>query len=206
MGSYSSRITAVDDTEMITLAIGSDQAAFVLGMGLYTRATGENGKPIGLSSLVESTHTTGVDRLQGLQSMAFLGTVGGSEAAHLKTLGGDAVAGMYAAWFKVGANANTVCDAGSRVAAVWVDNQMSGTVSGEEYGIFCTTGGTKPDALIGLETSSSGWTQFLLLDETMAAAEPFVANGCNVSGAGASEAYLKVSVNGTQYGIPLIAI
>ena len=40
----------------------------------------------------------------------------------------------------------------------------------------------------------------------MAAKEPFVASGCNVSGAGASEAYLKVSVNGTQYGIPLIAI
>ena len=144
---------------MVTIGVTGANDAFVLGMGIYTRATGEDSKAIGLSSLVESTDTTGVDRMQGLQSMAFLGTVGGSEAAHLKTLGGDAVAGMYAAWFKVGANANTVCDAGSRVAAVWVDNQMGGTVSGEEYGIFCTTGGTKPDALIGLETSSSGWTQ-----------------------------------------------
>jgi len=35
---------------------------------------------------------------------------------------------------------------------------------------------------------------------------PFTASGCNVSGAGSSEAYLAVDVADTAYGIPLIAI
>jgi hypothetical protein len=204
-GSYGSKLTH-SASELITLAAEGTEDDFYLGIGSYIKVSGEDGKGFPLCTLVESTHTTGTDRMQGLQAMSFLGTVGGSEAAHLKTLGGDATAGMYAGWFKVGANSNCVCDSGSRVAAIWVDNQMSGTISGEEYGLFCTTGASKPDALIGLETTSSGWAQFLLLDETMASAEPFVASGCNVSGAGASEAYLKVSVNGTQYGLPLIAI
>jgi len=205
-GSYASKLAHAGN-EMITLAAtGSTASTFYLGIGSYITVTGEDSWGFPLCTLVESTDTTGVSKLQGMQSMAFLGTVGGSEAAHLKTLGGDATAGMYAGWFKVGANSNCVCDSGSRVAAIWVDNQMSGTVSGEEYGIFATTGASVPDAFIGFETSSSGWSQLFYFDSTMASTQPVVTSGCNVSGAGASEAYLKVLVDTTQYGIPLIAI
>jgi len=129
-----------------------------------------------------------------------------SSTALLATLGGDTTAGMYGIWAKVCSEVGAVASNGSRVAAVWVDNQMSGTVSGEEYSIFATTGASVPDAFIGFETSSSGWSQFLYFDATMAATQPVVTSGCNVSGAGASEAYLKVLLDGTQYGIPLIAI
>lgn len=90
---------------------------------------------------------------------------------------------------------------------LWLDNQINIVTPGRiEASILGTCGGSKPDSFIWLSTTSSGWSQFMYLDSTMAAAEPFVASGCNVSGAGASEPYLKVLVNATQYGIPLIAI
>lgn len=90
---------------------------------------------------------------------------------------------------------------------LWLDNQINVVTPGRtEASILGTTGGSKPDTFIWLNTTSSGWSQFLYLDSTMAAAEPFVASGCDVAGAGASEPYLKVLINATQYGIPLIAI
>lgn len=188
-GSYASMLTH-QNSELITLA-ATDTTGWILGIGSYMRATGTDGKPFAGMFFVESTDTTGTDRMNAIQAMAFLGTVGGSEAAHLKTLGGDATAGMYAGWFKVGANVNCVCDAGSRVAPLWVDNQMSGAVSGEEYALFITCGGSKVDAVFGLETTSSGWTQLFYFDETSYDQDP-------VSGES-----LKVLINTSQRYIAL---
>lgn len=88
---------------------------------------------------------------------------------------------------------------------LWLDNQISVVTPGRtEASILGTTGGSKADAFIWLNTTSVGWSQFLYLDSTMAAAEPFVSTGCSVTVA--TVPYLKVLVNATQYGIPLIAI
>lgn len=205
MGSYSSRLTAVSGstTEVCTIGILGAEDDFTIGYGSYIRTSGEDGKGFGASFLVEATNTTGTPTLQGLQSMAFLGSVGGSEAAHLKTLGGDATAGLYGGWFKIGANSNCVADSGSRAAALWVDNQMGGTISGEEYGIFATTGGSKPDAFIGFETTSSGWASLFYFDETSYDQDPVVSGDAT---SGSKDYHLKVNINGNMYGLQLYAL
>ena len=198
-GSYGSKMTATG-VEMATIAT-TKESGWTIGYGAYGTVTGEDGYPIGFASLVESTHTTGTKTLQGAQFMAFLGTPGGSQAAHLKTRGGDGTAGMYGLWLKTGANVNCVVDSGARTAPLWVDNQMSGTISGEEYGIFATTGGSKPDAFIGFETTSIGYSQLLYFDETFNSG----AGTCVTTDAvpGTQDARILVYYNGAQYYIPL---
>jgi len=198
-GSYASKLTATG-VEMITVAT-TKASGWSIGVGSYGTVTAEDGYPIGFASLVESTHTTGTKTLQGAQFMAFLGTPGGSQAAHLKTRGGDSTAGMFAVWAKTGANANCVIDSGARTAPLWVDNQVSGTLSGEEYGIFASTGASRPTAFIGFETTSSGYDQLFYFDETFNSG----AGTCVTTDAvpGTQDARIKVYYNGTQYYIPL---
>jgi len=107
---------------------------------------------------------------------------------------GSSTDGMYGIWAKVGAVEGAITTSGSRVAAIWLDNQLngSGISSGmEEYAAFITTGGSKPDAVFGFETTSSGWSQLLYFDETAYDQEPVSSN------------HLKVLLNTTQYYIPL---
>ncbi|KKM07974.1 hypothetical protein LCGC14_1728490, partial [marine sediment metagenome] len=115
------------------------------------------------------------------------------------------VNGMYAGWFKITAIDGATCGATSKKAAIWLDNQMYGNnaAPGEEYTIFTTTGGLKPDAFIGFETTSSGWSNFLLFDETAFDQDPV---GSATIDGGTQDKYLKVDMNGTAYGIALYAI
>ena len=167
----------------------------------YGVTTGQGGM-VADSALAESLAVSpGPRTLQGGQFQASLGS-----ASYLRTLGGDATAGMYAVWAKVRSAGDSVASAGSRVAAIWLDNQLQGTVSGEEYAAFITTGGSVPKAVFGFETTGAGWAQFLYFDDTCNTVTPVVTSGLNVSGAGSTEAYLKVLLDSTQYGIPLIAV
>jgi hypothetical protein len=109
---------------------------------------------------------------------------------------------MYAQWLKVYSISGSVAAATSKVAPAWIDNQMSGTVSGEEYGIFATTGGTRPDGFIGFETTSSGYDQFLYFDATFNSGAGTMVTTDAVPG-GNQDARIKVYYNGTQYYIPL---
>ena len=205
-GSYSSPMDVAGEAQygMMRMYLSTDDDGTSYNRGLFVclKTSGTKGIfPVsGLAEVL--TDATGPTKAQAAQFIAGLHEAG----SNLATAGGDTTAGMYGAWLKVYSIVGSVAASGSKVAPVWVDNQMCGTVSGEEYGIFATTGGSKPDAFVGFETTSSGWSQLFYFDETAYDQDPVVASGCNVSGAGASEAYLKVSLNGTQYGIPLIAI
>ena len=79
---------------------------------------------------------------------------------------------------------------------------MSGIVSGEEYAAFITTGGSKPDAVFGFETTGAGWSNLLSFDETSYDQEPIV----DAEVTGSTKKYLKVDYNGTPYGIPLWSV
>ena len=113
--------------------------------------------------------------------------------------------GLFGTWNKVGSASGSVCEAGTKVAAIWVDNQMSGTVSGEEYGIFATTGGTRPDAFIGFETTSSGWDYLFYFDETMSGVAPISTMTPATAGQDA-DGSLIFNINGTDYYIPYYGI
>lgn len=199
-GSYSSML-AHQGTELVTIAAAGAGDGWYLGYGCYIRATAEDAKPFGYCATLESTDTTGIDRMQAGQFISMLGTVGGSEAAVLKTMDGDATAGMYASWHKVGGNVNCEAASGSRIAAAWIDNQCNFTPSGEEYGIFASTGGSVPDAFVGFETTSSGYSQLFSFDETFNSGAGTCAETSAVPET--QDARLKVWYDGKQYYIPL---
>ncbi|KKK50726.1 hypothetical protein LCGC14_3122150, partial [marine sediment metagenome] len=136
----------------------------------------------------------GPNKVQAAQFISMLQVSG----AKLATLGGDPTAGMYGAWLKVGAVSGAEASAGSRVAAVWLDNQMSGTVDGEEYAAFITSGASKVDAVFGFETTSSGWSYLFDFDETAFDQDPVTAG--NVS-TGSKDYALKVRFNGVAYAL-----
>ena len=120
--------------------------------------------------------------------------IAGQFIAGLRTAGAkldDGNWGMFGTWNKIYSETGSVAVSGTKVAPLWIDNQMSGTVSGEEYGIFLTTGASVPDAVMGFETSSSGWDQLFYFDETTYNVAPV------------SNLSLKVLLNTTQKYIPL---
>lgn len=198
--SYGSPADQSCTTGLFSFASTSDDdSSWRYSGGLYIKGTGSGTKVLGLGLQSEYNGTVGADRLQGMASIALLG--GGSEAAKLLTLGGDTTAGMYAGWFKVGANTSCVVDSGSRVAALWVDNQMNCVCSGEEYAVFITCGGSKVDAVFGLETTSSGWTHLFSFDDTAYDQDPVSALACDTDG-GNSNGSLKIALNGVTKYIP----
>ena len=106
---------------------------------------------------------------------------------------------MRAAWFKIGADVTSHCD--GNAIAIWVDNEMNCTVTGEEYGIFSTTGGSRPDAWAGFETYSSGYDQLLYFDETFNSGAGTCVTTDSVPGT--QDARINVWYNDTQYYVPL---
>jgi len=83
---------------------------------------------------------------------------------------------------------------------IWL--QMCGGATQSDFLTLHHQGGTIRSLIC---TRSTGVTSTNFL-KMYGAQLPFTASGCNVSGAGSSEAYLAVDVAGTAYGIPLIAI
>ena len=174
---------------------GADVVTFLYGVTTGQSAT------LGSTALVESNaDTPGPKSLQGGQFMAGL-----RAGKYLAAMGGDATAGMYGVWAKVYSSVTSVASSGCRVAALWVDNQMSCTVSGEEYGIFFSTGGSVPDAAMGFETSSSGWASFAYFDETAYDQNPVSTRSCTTTGAD-SDASVIWNLNGTAYYMPLYLV
>ena len=176
-----------------------DISSYDRGAFFCTVTTGAKGA-FPVAGLAEANNTgTGPKKLQAGQFIAHLGAR--SSGAVLATAAGDATAGMYGAWLKVTAAGTANCVSGSRVAAAWIDNQMSGTVSGEEYGLYNTTGASLPDGWAGFNTSSSGYAQLLYFDTTFNSG----AGTCVTTDAvpGTQDARIMVWYNGTQYYLPL---
>jgi len=113
----------------------------------------------------------------------------------------DMLESMRAIWAKV--DAATGSHIYGNVATLWVDNQIKCSVTGREYAIFSTTGGSKPDAWAGFETTSSGWSYLFDFDKTSYDQDP-VASGNATSGN--KDYYLKVNINGSAYAIQLYAL
>lgn len=175
----------------------ADGASYDRGIFTCLKTTGMKGI-ITTAGLAEvHADATGPLNVKGCEFIAQLFDTGSNLPAN---------AIMYGGWFKVTAIDGSTIAATAKVAPLWLDNQLYGVNASNclEYTIWNTTGGSQPRAWAGFGTTSSGWKQLFYFDATMAAAEPFVSTGCNVTVA--SVPYLKVLINATQYGIPLIAI
>lgn len=165
-GTYESPMTVSGEAQYgmlrFYLTTADDGTSYDRGIFVCLKTEGtKNIFPIaGLAEVLADD--TGPAKVQAAQFIVGLH----EDGSKLSAPGEVACPGMFGAWLKVYSVVGSVAASGSKVAPVWIDNQMCGTVSGEEYGIFATTGGTRPNGFIGFETSSSGYDQFIYCDTT----------------------------------------
>ncbi len=158
------------------------------GIFIALKTTGTK-SVIPIAGLAEILAQTG-DGPANVHAGEFIANMNSATAA-LDTTAAAAWAGFAGLWAKVASTPGSVTAAESVVAAAWIDNQMSGTVLGEEYALYITSG-TKPDAVFGFEASSGsgGWDQLFYFDETTYDKVPI-----------ANQSF-KTLLNTTQYYIP----
>lgn len=128
--------------------------------------------------------------------------------ATVTTRGGDATAGIHPVWAKVGGDVGATWNSGCRVAPIWADMQINGVdVSGEEtYGVMITSGGSAFNSLFNFEESAPA--TYLLTNDTALGSgylddqSGAAYEACNTN---AQTGNLVVNINGTAYGIPLMA-
>lgn len=204
MGAYGTEIDYGADNHQsgairIYTTCSGDISSYDRGIFVCTVTTGAKAA-FPVAGLAEANNTgTGPKALMAAQFIAHLGAR--SSGATLSTRGAEAT-GMFAAWLKVCAAGTAVCASGSMVACAWIDNQMSGTVSGEEYGIWASTGASLPDAFIGFTTTSSGYAQLFNFDSTYNSGAGTCVTSDAVPG-GNQTARILVKYDGTQYYIAL---
>lgn len=207
-GTYASPVTSSDPHQsgMIRL-YGRNSALTDDGTGFYDRGifvalktTGAKGQ-IPFGGLVEIEATVSGDGPTNVKGAEFIVSLleTGSKLGE-----SSGVEGMFGAWVKVHAIDGATTHASSLKAPLWVDNQMNGNnaAPGDEYGIWATTGGLRPDGFIGFGTSSSGYDQFLFFNTTFNSSAGTMVTTDSVPG-GNQDARIKVWYNGTQYYIPL---
>ena len=138
----------------------------------------------------------------GLQAISSVMTV--ESGGTLASRDGDATAGAHNVWGKFGANlSNCTIASGARIAPFWSDIQVNnGDVSGEEvFHFFASAGGSRARAMLYIEGHSVYFLESDAgLDDRMA-----VSSGYADTQSATPSGYLKVNMNGTVYGLPLMA-
>ena len=115
--------------------------------------------------------------------------------------------GMFGIWAKVVSKTGSVTDTTSRVASIWLDQQMANeTIKGEYYGIFATNGGMQADAWIGFETGGNqGWEYMWYFDETAYDEAP-ISTMTPATQTNDADGSIIINLNGTDYYIPYFGI
>lgn len=201
-GTYGDPVASADPHQsgMIRL-YGSNSAVTDDGTGFYDRIilgcqqiTGNKGG-MAISGLVEVRDVGAAVGPTNVKAAEFIAGL------HTETAKLAATGTLIGAWNKVYSVTSSVAAATSIVAPAWIDNQMSGTVSGEEYGLYATTGGTIPDGFIGFKTTSSGYDQFIYADTTFDSGKGTCIQTESVPVT--QDARIKVWYDGKQYYLPL---
>jgi len=191
-GSYASPMDAAGEAQygMIRLYLDTDDNGTSYNRGLFValKTSGTKGIfPVAGLAEVLAQSANGPTAVGAAQFISHLFT----STSKVDARGSTGWANFYGAWLKVTSEVGSEARTGSVVAPLWLDNQMNGTVNGEEYAAFITCG-TSPDAVFGFEvTAGVGWTQLFYFDDTCYNLAPI------------SNTSLKVLLNTTQYYIPL---
>ena len=205
-GTYTSPVTNADEDQsgMIRLygETTADGTSYDRGIFVCLKTQGAKGI-FPIAGLAEGKAGCTATKIQAAQFIAHLNDA----TATLSALGEDTTAGMYGAWLKITANEGATTESGSRAAPLWVDNQLYGSninAGMEEYGIFATTGGSKPKAFIGFETTSSGYAALFYWDETAYDQDPISSLGAKNEVN--SDGSIKCNLNGTTIYIPYFLV
>ena len=182
-------------------ATSADGTSYDRGVFSCLVTTGKKGIfPVAGLAEVRAQSSTGPTAVGAAQFIAHLN----SATAVMGARSGNGWANFYGAWLKVASNVGSVASSGSVVCPLWVDTQMNGTVSGEYYSIFCTTG-TAPDAFVGFEASAGcGHDVLFYWDDTCYNLDPISALGCKQEVN--SDGTIKIKINATTYYIPYYAV
>ncbi len=203
-GTYASPVTSSDKHQSGMIRLYSRNSALTGdGGGFYDRGifvamktTGAKGQ-MAFGGLVEVEATVSGDGPTNVKAGEFIVSL-------LETGSKLGNGNMHGIWAKIHSIDGSTTHSSSKKATIWADNQMNGNnaAPGEEYGIFATTGGLKPDGFIGFETSSSGYDQFLYFDTTFNSGAGTMVTTDSVPG-GNQDARILVWYDGVQYYIPL---
>lgn len=194
MGTYDSPMTNADEDQSGLLRLYGQTSAngtnYDRGVFVALKTTGTKGvMPIAGLAEVLAQSGDGPTNVHAGEFITNLFTA----TSKIADDGRDHWAGNAAIWAKIASKVGSTTAIGSVSAPIWADNQMSGTVNGEEYAFYVTSS-TEPDAVFGFEASASqGYDQLFYWDETCYNLDPI------------STKSLKVKVNATQYYIPLSA-
>lgn len=161
IGDYGSEVAMAAGEGIIRsyakITSGTDSTALAFHWG-FTTSTGEL---IGEQMQMESHAAT-----PGPVSVIVADFIAGIDSLHYIAASVLPYDGLKGGRFKVYAPADAVCN--GNVTALWLDHQMSCAVGGIESSILVTTGGTVPDAVIRLQTNSSGVANLLYFDSLAA--------------------------------------
>jgi len=119
--------------------------------------------------------------------------------------------GLFGVWAKITANEGATVTTGCYSAPIWLDNQLNGSNIGSggslntEYGIFATTGGSRPRGFVGFQTTSSGYYNLFSFDSTYSTSVSPCNGGAVATNTGGSTGSLKMEIDGTAYLIPYFA-
>ncbi len=203
-GTYGTPVTNADEDQSGMFRMywetSADGSSYDRGLFICLKTTGTKAI-FPISGLAEVLAQSGVGPTKAMAGQFIVGLHTPTSKLAASTGTTD---GMFASWFKVYSVSGSVAASTSRVAAIWLDNSMGGTVSGEHYSAFITSGGIKADAVFGLETGS-GWSSLFYFDETAYDQDP-VSTVTPATQSNDSDGSLIINLNGTLYYIPYFGI
>jgi len=203
--------TAVPDETNFVQNADEDQSGFIRLYG----ATSADGSSYdrGIFSCMVTTGLKGVMPIAGLAEiraqsgagptsvMAGQFIVDMNEATSALGASTAGWCGMTAVWAKITSTLSSATNASSRIAAIWLDTAMSGTVSGESYVAWITTS-TDMDAIFGIHsaTGTGVATNLFYFDDSCDDQAPIFDTGtCKVDAGKDSTGTIVIKIKATTY-------
>lgn len=173
----------------------------------FQPTTDGDAKLLGLGVFPQIISGGASDRMQALSSVMTV-----AAGAELESRGGDATAGAHNVWAKFTCEEGATITSGARIAPVWSDIQANGVdVKAEEvFNFLASSGGSAVRSVMRIESATAAGAPVYLLetDEGLSDGGMYDAqsgNAYTAVNAGAQTGNLLVNIDGTVYGVPLMA-
>ncbi len=185
------------------MSTSADGSSYDRGIFVCLKTTGKKSIfPIAGLAEVKAQSSTGPPSCMAGQFISHL------NSATAKMPNSSTTQGLFGLWAKITATDGATLGVTTYCAPIWIDNQLYGNnaaATTKEFGIFATTGGTVPKAVIGFQTTGAGWESLLYFDSTCYNVAP-VSTITPATQSNDSDGSLIIDLNGTKYYIPYFGI